>query len=101
MKRILLLSILFIFGVSQVALSKENLSVKDLRKMGIQANSGITQKELSKAKVILKNVHQKTQEGVDLGKGPFYAEIYDIDGNFILYFSLAASRALLKWRVTI
>lgn len=29
----------------------------------------------------MKRVHEKTKEGILNGKGPFYAEIYDKDGN--------------------
>lgn len=84
MKRFLVLSFLFVLSVSQMAVGKEILSVKDLKRMSIQANAAISQCELEKAKTILKRVHQKTQEGVDLGKGPFYAEIYDKDGNLVV-----------------
>ena len=62
----------------------EIYSVKDLAKMGIVANSPISKTELENANKIMQNVHNKTAEGVRNGKGPFYAEIYDANGNLVI-----------------
>ena len=59
-------------------------SVKDLAKMGIVANSPISKTELENANKVMQNVHNKTAEGVRNGKGPFYAEIYDANGNLVV-----------------
>ncbi len=52
--------------------------------MEIIANSPINKTDLENAKNIMTNVYQKTAEGVKNGKGPFYAEIYDENGNFVV-----------------
>lgn len=62
----------------------EIYSVKDLAKMGIVANSPISKTELENANKVMQNVHNKTAEGVRNGKGPFYAEIYDANGNLVI-----------------
>ena len=62
----------------------EIYSVKDLAKMGIVANSAISKTELENANKVMQNVHNKTAEGVRNGKGPFYAEIYDANGNLVI-----------------
>lgn len=62
----------------------EIYSVKDLAKMGIVANSPISKTELENANKVMQNVHNKTAEGVRNGKGPFYAEIYDANGNLVV-----------------
>ena len=62
----------------------EIYSVKDLAKMGIVANSPKTKTELENANKVMQNVHNKTAEGVRNGKGPFYAEIYDANGNLVI-----------------
>lgn len=74
------------------AFANEIYSVKDLSKMGISANSSISKTDLEKAKKILLNVQAKTAEGVKNGKGPFYAEIYDKNGNFVV----AASNSVVE-----
>ena len=65
-------------------LADEIYSVKDLAKMGIVANSPISKTELENANKVMQNVHNKTAEGVRNGKGPFYAEIYDANGNLVV-----------------
>lgn len=65
-------------------LADEIYSVKDLAKMGIVANSPISKTELENANKVMQNVHNKTAEGVRNGKGPFYAEIYDANGNLVI-----------------
>lgn len=82
MKRFLLLGCLLLSSAS-MALASETYSVRDLKKMNISANSPISKSELQKAQKIMLQVHEKTAEGVKNGKGPFYAEIYDKDGNLI------------------
>ena len=62
----------------------DNYSVKELAKMGIIANSPISKIELENAKTIMLNVQAKTADGIKNGKGPFYAEIYDKNGNLII-----------------
>ena len=52
--------------------------------MGIVANSPISKTELENANKVMQNVHNKTAEGVRNGKGPFYAEIYDANGNLVV-----------------
>lgn len=64
--------------------ANEIYSVKDLAKMGIIANSPISKTELENANKVMQNVHNKTAEGVRNGKGPFYAEIYDANGNLVV-----------------
>lgn len=64
--------------------ANEIYSVKDLAKMGIVANSPISKTELENANKVMQNVHNKTAEGVRNGKGPFYAEIYDANGNLVI-----------------
>lgn len=64
--------------------ANENYSVKELKKMGIVANAPISKTDLEKAKKIMLNVQAKTLEGVQKGKGPFYAEIYDKYGNLVV-----------------
>ena len=79
---IVLFSILVTFSSSVQA--SENYSIKDLQKMGIVANSPIAKTELENAKKIMLNVQAKTADGIKNGKGPFYAEIYDKNGNFVV-----------------
>ena len=69
--------------LSTSIISAQELSIKDLKKMNIEANSPIQSEELARAEQIMLNVHNKTAEGVKNGKGPFYAEIYDENGNFV------------------
>lgn len=64
--------------------ANEIYSVKDLAKMGIVANSPISKTELENANKVMQNVHNRTAEGVRNGKGPFYAEIYDANGNLVV-----------------
>lgn len=72
-----------VFAVSTSVFAEETLSVRDLKKMNIQANSSISKSDLEKAQMIMLEVHKKTLDGVKNGKGPFYAEIYDENGNFV------------------
>lgn len=70
--------------LSSSAFANEVYSVKELAKMGIVANSPISKTELESAKTIMLNVQAKTANGIKNGKGPFYAEIYDKNGNLVV-----------------
>lgn len=83
MKKFLVIMSVLILSTS-ASFAEQTYSVKDLQKMNISANSPIRKSDLEKAEKIMLNVHQKTQEGVNNGKGPFYAEIYDKDGNLVV-----------------
>ena len=83
MKKFLVIMSVLILSTS-ASFAEQTYSVKDLQKMNISANSPISKSDLEKAEKIMLNVHQKTQEGVNNGKGPFYAEIYDKDGNLVV-----------------
>ena len=83
MKRIIIFAILLL-NLSSFAFADENYSIKELAKMGIVANSPISKTELETAKKIMLNVQAKTADGIKNGKGPFYAEIYDKNGNFVV-----------------
>ena len=80
----LFISALLVVATSSTVFANEMYSVRDLKKMNIQANSPIRKTDLEKAKSIMLNIHKKTAEGVNNGKGPFYAEIYDKYGNLIV-----------------
>lgn len=82
MKRILILMCLLLSSAS-IVFAGETYSVKDLKKMNIDANSSISKEELLKAQKIMLGVYEKTSDGVKQGKGPFYAEIYDKNGKLI------------------
>ena len=83
MKKFLVIMSVLILSTS-ASFAEPTYSVKDLQNMNISANSPISKSDLEKAEKIMLNVHQKTQEGVNNGKGPFYAEIYDKDGNLVV-----------------
>lgn len=83
MKKIFI-SILLVALTSTTCFAEEIYSIKTLHKMEIIANSPINKTDLENAKSIMTNVYQKTAEGVKNGKGPFYAEIYDENGNFVV-----------------
>ncbi len=83
MKKIFISALLITLATTPVW-AKETYSIKDLQKMHIEANSPISKNDLEKAKSIMLNVHQKTAEGIKNGKGPFYAEIYDENGNLVV-----------------
>lgn len=83
MKKIFI-SILLVALTSTTCFAEEIYSIKTLHKMKIIANSPINKTDLENAKNIMTNVYQKTAEGVKNGKGPFYAEIYDENGNFVV-----------------
>ena len=82
MKRILILMCLLLSSAS-IVFAGETYSIKDLKKMNIDANSSISKEELLKAQKIMLGVYEKTSDGVKRGKGPFYAEIYDKNGKLI------------------
>ncbi len=84
MKKIFFIFVSFIVVLSSSAFANEVYSVKELTKMGIVANSPIAKTELENAKKIMLNVQAKTADGIKNGKGPFYAEIYDKNGNFVV-----------------
>ena len=83
MKKFLVIMSVLILSTT-ASFAEQTYSVKDLQKMNISANSPIRKSDLEKAEKIMLNVHQKTQEGVNNGKGPFYAEIYDKNGNLVV-----------------
>ena len=83
MKKIFI-SILLVALTSTTCFAEEIYSIKTLHKMEIIANSPINKTDLENAQNIMTNVSQKTAEGVKNGKGPFYAEIYDENGNFVV-----------------
>lgn len=83
MKKIIILALLITISTTAVW-AGDMYSVRDLRKMNIEANSPIRKVDFENAKKIMLNVHQKTAEGVQNGKGPFYAEIYDDNGNLVV-----------------
>lgn len=82
MKKILVLLCLLLSSAT-IAFADDVYSVKDLKKMNIDANSSISKADLEKAQKIMLGVYQKTSLGVQQGKGPFYAEIYDKDGKLV------------------
>lgn len=82
MKRILILMCLLLSSAS-IVFAGETYSIKDLKKMNIDANSSISKEELLKAQKIMLGVYEKTSDGVKQGKGPFYAEIYDKNWKLI------------------
>ena len=69
---------------SSTVFADEIYSIKELAKMGIVANSPLSKEQLDSASKIMLGVHSKTSEGVRNGKGPFYAEIYDKQGNLVV-----------------
>ena len=83
MKKLFITAFLVLFTPS-IVLADEIYSIKTLHKMNIEANAPISRTDLDKAKTIMANIHKKTAEGVNNGKGPFYAEIYDKNGNFVV-----------------
>ena len=84
MKKIFIIFAILLLNLSSFAFADENYSIKELAKMGIVANSPISKTELETAKKIMLNVQAKTAAGIKNGKGPFYAEIYDKNGNFVV-----------------
>ena len=82
MKRILILMCLLLSSAS-IVFAGETYSIKDLKKMNIDANSSISKEELLKAQKIMLGVYEKTSDGVKQGKCPFYSEIYDKNGKLI------------------
>ena len=84
MKKFFIIFAILLLNLSSFAFADENYSIKELAKMGIVANSPISKTELETAKKIMLNVQAKTADGIKNGKGPFYAEIYDKNGNFVV-----------------
>ena len=84
MKKIFIIFAILLLNLSSFEFADENYSIKELAKMGIVANSPISKTELETAKKIMLNVQAKTADGIKKGKGPFYAEIYDKNGNFVV-----------------
>ncbi|MBE6423943.1 nucleoside deaminase [Succinivibrio dextrinosolvens] len=52
--------------------------------MNYTSNYDLSHDELIKSQAILRKIHDKTKQGIDNGKGPFYAELYDEHYNFVL-----------------
>ena len=92
MNKIFIVLTCFIIMFAPSVSANETYSVKDLAKMGITANSSISKTDLDNAKKIMLNVQTKTAEGIKNGKGPFYAEIYDRNGNFVV----ASSKSVVE-----
>lgn len=96
-KIIFVMGIIISFILSNNVFADEVLSVRDLKKLNIEANSPIKKSELDRAQKIMLEVHQKTMEGIKNGKGPFYAEIYDENGNLVA----AASNSVVEDKCSI
>lgn len=84
MRKFFIILVSIITMLNSGAFANEIYSVKKLAKMGIVANSPISKTDLDNAKKIMLNLQTKTADGIKNGKGPFYAEIYDNNGNFIV-----------------
>lgn len=52
--------------------------------MNYTSNYDLSHDELVKTQSILRRIHDKTKLGIDNGKGPFYAELYDEHYNFVV-----------------
>ncbi len=52
--------------------------------MNYTSNYDLSPDEVTKAQSILRKIHGKTKLGIDSGKGPFYAELYDEHYNFVV-----------------
>ena len=83
MKKIISLFIIMVFCGLQVIAAEQTYSVWELSKMGIVANSSMTETEYRNAIDILKKVHEKTAQNIKTGSGPFYAAVIDSNGNII------------------
>lgn len=55
----------------------------DTKKLGIIANAPLSKNNFENAKKIILNIHKKTSQKIKDGNGPFYAEIYDSNNNFL------------------
>jgi len=83
MKKLSVFILLAFLFTSAAVWADEVITVRELKRMNIIANSPVKRSELETAKKIILNIHAKTEEGVKNGKGPFYAEIYDKNGNLV------------------
>lgn len=79
----LLLVLLVLLCFNNLCFADENLSVKELNKIGIVANSNIKKSELVKAQKIILELQKQTLAQIKNGYGPFLAAIYDNKGNLI------------------
>ena len=82
MKKILILVAMIILS-NVSAFAGGMYSIEDLNGMNIQANSSISKSDYKKAQKIMKEIYEKTTKGVNNGKGPFYAEIYNEKGHLV------------------
>ena len=82
MKKIFALLLLTCLNIG-FAFADDNLSIWNLKKMGVSANAPITKSELSKAEKILLDVHKQTAEKIKQGHGPFFALIMNDEGEII------------------
>lgn len=82
MKKIIILGLITLLS-SNISFADDVYSIKDLKRMNIQANSSISKQDYANAQKIMLGVYDKTRQGVSQGKGPFYAEIYDSKGNLV------------------
>ena len=62
--------------------------------MNYTSNYDLSPDEVTKAQSILRKIHDKTKLGIDSGKGPFYAELYDEHYNFVV----GASNSVVETR---
>lgn len=62
--------------------STKNITPTNVENM--VSNHELTSTEQTRATEIIKNVQKVTKENILQGKGPFYAEIYDAQGNFVV-----------------
>lgn len=83
MKKILLIGFICLFLNNLCLANEKVLSVDELKKEKIVANSDLTQADLEKAKKIISDLHKQTLVQIKNGYGPFLAAIYDEKGNLI------------------
>lgn len=92
MKKLIISAIVTLLFANLSFANEADYSIKELKKLNIDANAPISKADYAKAKKIMLNIYQKTDEGVKNGKGPFYAEVYDENGNLVA----AASNSVVE-----
>lgn len=84
MKKLFLLFIITFLSFANIAVAKDKtLSITELSKVGVIANSNLSKDKLERAKKIISDLHKETLVQVEQGYGPFRAAIYDENGNLI------------------
>ena len=83
MKKIFALFLVMILGGLYSVAAEQTYNIWELNKMGIVANSSMTETQYRHAIEILKKVHEKTAQNMKTGSGPFYAAVIDSEGNII------------------